>query len=109
MWRGQTSAGNSRRAFAVGQEISEHRVTVTGRNVGSVQHCFSSRGVAGVAKVSNKMRLHGRGFCALGVFEFVGIDDGIFNSTLGCVVGHLAVRILSCDHGNSGSLQLPSD
>ena len=106
---GTDVSGNSRRAFAMNQKISEHRVTVIRGSVGSVQHCFSSGSVAGVAKFSNKIRLHGRGFRALRVFEFVGIDDGVFDCSLGCVVGHLAVRVLGCDHGNSGSLQLPSD
>ena len=100
---------NSWWAFAMSQEILEHRVTVRRRDISSIQHSFSSRGVASVTKFSNKGWLHGRGVCALGVFEFVGIDDGVFNSSLGCVVGHLAVRVLGCDHGNSGSFQLPSD
>ena len=106
---GMHVSGDSWWAFAVGQEILEHRVTVRWGDISSIQHSFGSGGVASVTKFSNKGWLHGRGVCALGVFEFVGVDDGVFNSSLGCVVGHLAVRVLGCDHGNSGSLQLPSD
>ena len=45
---------NSWWAFAMSQEILEHRVAIKWRNVSSIQHSFRRRGVASVTKFSNK-------------------------------------------------------
>jgi hypothetical protein len=49
------------------------------------------------------------GVGALRIHEFVGINDGVFNNLLGGVMDRVTSRILGCHHGDSGSLQLPSN